>query len=174
MPTLVLSDHLKHVFGQQFTEMDISYSGVGLNQQKSSVGKLKSGERAPALWVKHLPDCTSVNLLDLYDGSFWTVLVMAPAEPTETSRQLIRYALQKQTDFPRAVRAVALSTGPKRPSSLSIDTFVDAEFRFARDNDLPETLLLLVRPDGYIAWVGENPNQDLDSYLIQWLDSRSQ
>jgi len=168
MPTLVLSDHLKHVFGQQFTEMDISYAGTGLQTEESSVGKLKSGERAPALWVKLLPDCILANLLDLYDGHTWTLLAVGSPED-ETTTTLIDYVTARKTKHPAVLRPVLLSTGPKRPNVLSLETYVDAEFRFARDHGLPRSLLLLVRPDGYIAWVGETPNEHLDTYLNDWL-----
>ena len=167
-PAVLLSDHIKHVFGQEFTEMDISYSGVGLNEGDTSIGKLKSGERAPALWVKHLPDCVLTNLLDLYNGHRWTLLVVTTPEGA-TAEELIEFAACKQVEFPDTLRPVLLSVGPKRPASLPFDTYVDAENRFARENDLPEGVLLLVRPDGYIAWVGKSVTSELNLYLDRWL-----
>ena len=168
IPTLVLSDHLKHVFGQQFTEMDISYAGTGLQTASSSVGKLKVGERAPALWIKSLPECVLVNLLDLYDGRTWTLSVVRLPEDEMTST-LTDYATTKSASFSSTLRPVVLSTGPKRPTGLSVESYVDAEFRFTREHDPPQSLLLLVRPDGYMAWVGEKPNKHLDAYLTDWL-----
>lgn len=169
-PTLLSSEHLTHAFEQQFTEMDISYAGVGLDEQKGSLGKLKIGERAPALWVKRLPDCASVNLLELYDGAFWNLLVVASAAyDRQSSQVLIDYAKSKQSSFPHMLRAVLLSEGPQRPHPLPFKTFVDAEARFTREQDLPKQSLLLVRPDGYIAWVAEKNSEELDSYLSRWL-----
>ncbi len=169
-PALLSSDHLTHSFEQQFTEMDVSYAGAGLNEQASSLGKLKAGERSPALWVKRLPDCTLVNLLDLYDGTTWNLLVIASAaEDREELRILIEYARSKQNSFPDVLRAVLLSQGPQRPDPLPFHTVVDAEARFVREQNLPKSSLLLVRPDGYIALATRHGNHDMTAYLNRWL-----
>ncbi len=169
VPVVLDSDHIKHAFEQDFTEMNISYSGVGLNEHETSVGKLKSGVRAPALWVKRLPDCTLANLLDLYNGNTWTLLIVTTPEDISKAQELLTYAAQKKAQFAATLRPVWLSTGPKRPTVLPFDTLVDAENRFARENDLPETLLMLVRPDGYTAWVGKSIDGSLTQYLDHWL-----
>ena len=170
MPTLLLSDRFKHSFGQQFSEMDLNYAGVGLHETASSLGDLKAAWRTPALWVKRLPDCTLANLLDLFDGTAWTLLVIAPAEQDNKKAQaLIDFARSKQASFPRTLRPVLLSQGPKRPATLPFQTVVDAEGRFVREHGLPDTGLLLVRPDGYIAWAAKSGTEELDAYLNHWL-----
>ncbi len=170
MPTLLSIDRFKHSFGQQFLEMDLTYAGVGLNETATSLGHLKSGWRAPALWVKRLPDCTLANLLDLFDGMAWTLLVIAPAgEHGKEALALIDYARSKQGSFPHALRPVLLSQGPQRPAALPFDTVVDGENRYVREHGLPETGLLLVRPDGYIAWAAKGGSKELDAYLNHWL-----
>lgn len=50
-----------------------------------------------------------------------------------------------------------------------LETVVDAEARLAAEHDLPETGLLLVRPDGYIGWAGREADGGLDDYLESWL-----
>lgn len=170
MPTLLTSDRFKHSFGQQFSEMDLTYHGVGLNEAATSLGHLKSGWRTPALWVKRLPDCTLANLLDLFDGTAWTLLVIAPAEQGGKDAQaLVDYARAKQASFPSTLRPVLLSQGPKRPAALPFETVVDAEGRFVREHGLPATGLLLVRPDGYIAWAATGGTEKLDAYLTHWM-----
>ena len=94
---------------------------------------------------------------------------MAPPEVAGASLELAEYARRKQAQFRHSLRSVLLSTGPKRPATLTLDTYVDAESRFARENDLSDTLLVLVRPDGYISWVGERITDELDEYLNRWL-----
>ena len=169
-PLFLSNEHLTHSYEQQFTEMDISYAGVGLNATRSSLGKLKAGERAPALWVKRLPDCILTNVLDLYDGLMWTLLVIATAgEEEEETNTLLDYASSIQSRFSGRLRAVLLSAGPQRPDPLRLDTLVDAEARFIREQDLPKTSLLLVRPDGYIALTTRHKTEEVTAYLHQWL-----
>ena len=169
-PALLKSGVIDRPFNREFTEVAIDYQGIGLSEEASSLGKLRAGDRAPALWVKRLPDCAHANLLDLFDGVRWTLLVIAPAgaEP-ERARPLIEDALTRQAAFPRALRAVLLSQGPKRPDPLAMETMVDAEGRYVRDHNLPASGLLLVRPDGYLGWAGEGGGCELGAYLDRWL-----
>lgn len=169
-PVLLKSGIVDRPFNQEFTEVAIDYKGVGLSEDASSLGKLHAGDRAPALWVKRLPDCAHANLLDLFDGVRWTLLVIATAgsEP-ERARPLIDGALAKQAAFPGALRAVLLSQGPRRPDPLKMETMVDAEGRYVRDHGLPASGMLLVRPDGYIGWAGKDGGRELDAYLDRWL-----
>ncbi len=169
-PLFLSNEHLTHSYEQQFTEMDISYAGVGLNATPSSLGKLKAGERAPALWVKRLPDCTLTNVLDLYDGLKWTLLVIASAgEEEDKTNTLLDYARSTQSRYSDRLRAVLLSAGPQRPNPLTLDTLVDAEARFLREQDLPKASLLLVRPDGYIALTARHDTEEVTAYLHQWV-----
>lgn len=55
-PVVLTSERVKRSLDERFTEVTVSYSGVGLGEEKSSLGGLTSGERAPALWVKRLPE----------------------------------------------------------------------------------------------------------------------
>lgn len=170
LPTLLSSERLQHAFGQQFTEMGVTYAGVGLNEKKNALGDLEAGGRAPALWVKRLPECTLTNLLDLYDGTTWTLLVIAsPAEDAEGTQKLTDYAQTRQSKFPDALRIVLLAQGPQRPDPLPFATLVDAEALFTREHKLPKRGLLLVRPDGYIAWAAKDHGEELDTYLDRWL-----
>ena len=168
-PALLRSGLVDRSFNQAFTEIAVGYGGVGLSQEASSLGGLNGGDRAPALWVKRLPDCTHANLLDLFDGLRWTLLAIAPAgDDPATAQSLIDQALAKQMAFPHALRAVLLSHGPRRPDTLRMETVVDAEGRYPRDHGLPATGLLLVRPDGYIGWAGSG-GRALDAYCDRWL-----
>ena len=170
MPPLLKSGLADPALNKGFTEVAIDYRGIGLSGTGSSLGELKGGDRAPALWVKRLPDCTHANLLDLFDGVRWTLLVVASAgTDPEGARPLIDYAAARQAAFPEALRAALLSQGPRRPDSLVLETMVDAEGRFVRDHGLPDAGLLLVRPDGYIGWASKSADAELDGYLARWL-----
>ena len=168
-PTLLDSDTVKHLVEPSFTEVDLTYAGVGLSEPASKLGKLSAGDRAPALWVKRLPGCTLANLLDLYDGIRWTLLVLGSPGDAEETDALAEYALAKAARHPHQLCAVLLSTGPARPDLPGLDTLVDAEARFVREHDLPTTGLLLVRPDGYLGHLGRRGAADLDAYLDRWL-----
>ena len=169
-PLLLSSDQLQHHFGQQFTEMDITYAGVGLAKHSGSLGKLEVGWRAPALWVKQLPKCSLLNLLELYDGNVWTLLVVTSSQDRGNSEKaLLDFASEKQANYRDQLQVVELSCGPQRPDVLRFTTLVDAESRFTREHDLPATGLLLVRPDGHIAWAAKSFSAELNAYLTQWL-----
>lgn len=170
MPTLLKSELVTRPFNQQFTEVAVTYAGLGVSAQKNSLGKLHAGDRLPALWVKQLPECTSANLLDLVDGVHWTYLVVGPAgsDPGRT-QGLLDDAAATAATYPDAVRAALLTQGPRRPDLVRVTTLVDAEGRFVRDQRLPDLAVVLVRPDGYIGWVGEQAGQELHDFLSRWL-----
>ena len=169
-PVLLGSDAVKHLVEPAFTEVELSYAGVGLSEEARALGGIKAGDRAPALWVKRLPECDLWNLLDLYDGLRWTLLVVASAdEKPETVRRLCEEARDRAAARPRALRATLLSSGPARPESLVIETLVDAEARLVRSHDLPASGFLLVRPDGYVARAEREFGESFDAYLARWL-----
>ena len=155
---------------ERFTEVSVSYRGVGLAEDASKLGRLHSGDRMPGLWVKRLPECAHANLLELFDGLRWTLLVLAPGagHPAE-ARSLVDAALARQSAYPDSLRAALLSWGPQRPDLTGVLTLVDAESRYRADHDLPSTGLLLVRPDGYLGWAGPRADDGLDDYLERWL-----
>lgn len=156
--------------GRAFTEVTISYAGTGLSEQQSSLGRLQAGDRVPPLWVKRLPEYDQANLIDLFDGDRWTLLVMAPAggDP-HRAQPLVDEALAYGARFPLALGTVLLSTGPQRPDPLGLETVVDAEGRFARDHHLPSTGVLLVRPDGYLGYAAQVGGTGLAAYSERWL-----
>ncbi len=90
-------------------------------------------------------------------------------EMAKESPELAEYLCREHAQYGQSLRPVLLSTGPKRPTTLTFETYVDAEHRFAHENDLPDTVLMLVRPDGYIAWLGKGFTDDLDRYFDRWL-----
>lgn len=169
-PLALGSDLVKRSLDDRFTEVAVDYAQVGLSMPKSSLGGLSSGDRAPALEVKRLPECVQANLLELYDSIRWTLLVIAPAgsEPAR-AQPLVEDALARQAALSRNLRALLLSTGPRRPSPLALETAIDAEGRLCAEHRLPDTGMLLVRPDGYLGWVGRDAGAGLDDYLSRWL-----
>lgn len=167
---LLSSNRIKHAFDSPFTEMEFTYAGVGLNEAKSTLGSIEAGARAPALWVKRLPDCALANLLDLYDGTAWTLLAfVATDEDAGTVEALTGFARSMESRYPETVRSAFLSAGPKRPKPLPLLTLVDAEARFTREHGLPASGLLLVRPDGYVAWATRSDTGEVEEYLGRWL-----
>lgn len=169
-PVLLGRDAVKHLAEPAFTEVELSYAGVGLTEAASALGAIKGGDRAPALWVKRLPECGLANLLDLYDGLRWMLLVIASTEEEPgVVRRLCEAARDRAAKRPRILRAALVSAGPTRPGPLVIETLVDAEGRLARTHDLPASGVLLVRPDGYVAHAGREIAEDLDGYLARWL-----
>ncbi len=170
VPLALASDALQEVALRSMTELGLNYTGLGLSSDKTSVGKLEAGARMPAGWTKQLPECSSVNLLDLFDGASWTLLLVhrAGANAEQCAAELAAAgALQARYDA--VLRAVLLSGGPQRPAASRLQTLVDAEERLARAQHLPAISALLVRPDGYLALVAERVGDGIESYLARWL-----
>ena len=158
-------------FDAAFTEVAIDYVGVGLGAQKSSLGRLRAGDRAPALWVKSFPDLVETNVLTLFDGIHWTLVVIgSPTDEPDRLGPLLDRARAVDAAYP-LVRAALLSQGPRRPADPLPLTVIDAEGRYVRDNHLPSAGVLLVRPDGYIGWAGSDTD-GLDDYLDRWATGR--
>jgi len=169
-PLVLKSGLADAALGRAFTEVAVSYAGTGLSGQQSSLGRLQAGDRVPPLWVKRLPEYDQANLIDLFDGDRWTLLVMAPAgSDPHRAQPLVDEALTYGARFPQALRTVLLSTGPQRPGPLGLETVVDAEGRFARDHHLPATGVLLVRPDGYLGYAAQVGGTGLAAYFERWL-----
>lgn len=169
-PKLIAIEAVKKAAEPAFTEVELTYAGVGLSEGGHGLGSIKPGDRAGALWVKRLPHCELANLLDLYDGLRWTLLVVASTGADEaTTRGLVDYARAQQAEHPQQLRAVLLSCGASRPKPLVIETLVDAEARFIREHDLPSNCLMLVRPDGHVARISLDGDDQFDAYLYTWL-----
>ena len=170
VPLALATDALQEVALRSMTELDLNYAGLGLSPEKTSVGKLRAGARVPAVWTKQLPECALVNLLDLFDGATWTLLLVHRAgADAEQCHAEIAAASTLQARYDAVLRAVLLSGGPRRPASSRLQTLVDAEERLARTQDLPPIAALLVRPDGYLALVAERVGDGVAAYLAHWL-----
>jgi 3-(3-hydroxy-phenyl)propionate hydroxylase len=170
VPLALSSEHLREVGLRSLSELDLSYAGLGLSPQNSTVGKLQAGDRMPALWTKQLPECASVNLLDLFDGTRWTLLLVhrAGADADQCHAE-IAAASALAARYEPVLRAVVLHGGPRRPAASRLQTLVDAEERLARAQDLPAISALLVRPDGYLALVTDAVTAGVPTYLAHWL-----
>lgn len=170
VPLALASEQLREVALRSLSELNLSYAGLGLSPNKTSVGKLQAGDRMPALWTKQLPECTSVNLLDLFDGASWTLLLVhRTGADAELGHAEIVAASALQARYDAVLRTVLLSGGPRRPPSSRLQTLVDAEERLARAQDLPPICALLVRPDGYLALVADRVSAGFEAYLAHWL-----
>lgn len=170
VPLALSTDALQKVALRSMTELSLSYAGLGLSAEKTSVGKLQAGDRMPALWTKQLPECASVNLLDLFDGAQWTLLLVHRAgADAEQCHAEIAAASALEARYEGVLRAVLLHGGPRRPATSRLQTLVDAEERLARAQDLPPISALLVRPDGYLALAASSATAGLADYLAQWL-----
>ena len=168
-PIALSSDVLRHAVSHQSTETDLTYAGYGISEEGSKVGNLAGGDRFPALWCKRLPECESINTLDLFNGSRWTVVLAYGADAENGPGEgIFAWVKGVEARYGDLVQTVLISGGPKRPSASSLTVLVDAEDRFARDHDLPPRSAFLVRPDGYIAVGGEDVHE-IDALLSRWL-----
>jgi hypothetical protein len=133
-------------------QLGITYKEMSLSQNCGGVDlKVTSGDRAPdapGLNAKGEP----VRLFDVFRGPHFTLLRLFGPEGPMSGREL------------RGVKRVYVSTAQKADNGAEV--YVDAFGHFASAYGGGKGECMLVRPDGYVGWVGLEENlPDLDRYL---------
>jgi 2-polyprenyl-6-methoxyphenol hydroxylase-like FAD-dependent oxidoreductase len=133
-------------------QLGITYKEMSLSRNCGGVDlKVTSGDRAPdapGLNAKGEP----VRLFDVFRGPHFTLLRLFGPEGPMSGREL------------RGVKRVYVSTAQKADNGAEV--YVDAFGHFASAYGRGKGECMLVRPDGYVGWVGLEENlPDLDRYL---------
>ena len=140
-------------------QLGISYKEMSLSQHSAETQlKLSAGDRAPDAPGEDA-NGKSVRLFDYFRGPHFTFLRIGPSS-----------ASPPNFDSP-AIKQVSIS--PTRPSGNSrgdSTVFVDSAGHFADAYGGAPDEFILLRPDGYIAWIGNKSSfPELRSYLVDRL-----
>ncbi len=140
-------------------QLGISYKEMSLSQHSAETQlKLSAGDRAPDAPGEDA-NGKSVRLFDYFRGPHFTFLRIGPSS-----------ASPPNFDSP-AIKQVSIS--PTRPSGNSrgdSTVFVDSAGHFAAAYGGAPDEFILLRPDGYIAWIGNKSSfPELRSYLVDRL-----
>jgi len=140
-------------------QLGISYKEMSLSQHSAETQlKLSAGDRAPDAPGEDA-NGKSVRLFDYFRGPHFTFLRIGPSSASPSN-----------FDSP-AIKQVSIS--PTRPTGNSrgdSTVFVDSAGHFAAAYGGAPDEFILLRPDGYIAWIGNKSSfPELRSYLVDRL-----
>ena len=142
-------------------QLNISYRGASLSQGVGGqTSKLSSGDRAPDA-PGTLIGGETVRLFDLFRGPHFTLLRVLPDA--------------RNTAIPAHGRLRIVDVlGPDEVASSTseVDTFVDAYGNARVAYGAARGDLILIRPDGYIGWMGSQSDEhELQNYLDRFTGS---
>jgi hypothetical protein len=117
--------------------------------------KVTSGDRAPDAPGLNAKG-EAVRLFDVLRGPQFTLLRLSGADPLRNGRKW------------RGVKCVDVSTAAKADGGAEV--YLDAFGHFADAYGGSGGEYMLVRPDGYVGWIGAEQNlDDLDRYVAEVL-----
>lgn len=139
-------------------QLSLNYRNSSLSKQATSLPlPLQAGDRAPDAPLRDGKG-RHIQLFDLFRGPHFTVLFTGDIPTDELTRLKDKYGDIK-------LFGISQSTDCK-----SADCFIDADGYFASAYGGQQNVIYLVRPDGYIGFIGEN-TRALIVYLDQLLAS---
>ncbi len=166
----------------QLTELDIHYPASMLtNHHASSAwdGTLHPGDRLPDATLLDPATGRQSRLHSLLVGSWHRLLLLPGDSGSEAIERLLDVAQECEAAFGATVRPAwilpATAAGKPLPQSLRsqrpIEVLIDAEGQVCRRLGLCGDALALVRPDGYLGFLGDIASdrellEHLGSYLV--------
>lgn len=138
-------------------QISISYRGQTLSRERLSRRRkgLVAGDRAPDATLPDAATGLPTRLFDVYRGPAFTLLAFGTEQ--------IDSAERVGNDYPSLINVCAI-VGPDGGRPELMRTLVDPRGLVARRYGLTGQALVLIRPDGYIAFRGQT-EQQLRSYL---------
>jgi 2-polyprenyl-6-methoxyphenol hydroxylase-like FAD-dependent oxidoreductase len=158
-PWIVGTEFVQENSTERMSQLSLNYRESQLSVSHHTPGSLRTGDRVPNIDVQVIggqgqaerqPEST--DLFHLLSTDRFTLLFSNPKDPEQTHQ-----SVQK-----------VLSPWKDLLDTYSITSSVDAEPQF-KDAFGAEASLLLVRPDGYAAFIGKEGSLDaLAAYLNDW------
>ncbi len=161
-------------------QLDLNYRGAslarndeaharGLLHRWATRGMPQAGDRAPDARLHDARTGTPTRIFDILRGPHWTLLVFAGrAEGAPTDKRLQDIMERITGTYSDAVRSHLILRSPHAAaaqhdaeSSVSIDTGGEGHTLYRA----PAGTLVLIRPDGYIAFRGNAATDTLFSFL---------
>jgi len=150
--------------GEEVLQLGINYRGSSLSRQNDPPSTpLQAGDRAPDAPLLD-PDGSRVRLFDIFRGPRFTLL----SRGSHDLQGLVRVGER----FKQHLRASTIESGPSRTAAGS-NPLIDDQGHFLHAYGGENGVLFLIRPDGYIGFIGGSKSIDsVESYLEQLHNGR--
>jgi hypothetical protein len=136
--------------------------------KKQAARGLSAGALAPDLELWRLKGDAPQRLLDLWQGQFALLLFTGRDASSPQGRALAELAQRVQRLYP-VIRPHLVVDALEAPAlEPAVPVVLDADYRAHRRYGASGGELVLVRPDGFVAFTGDQPEA-----LLQYLDARS-
>lgn len=137
-------------FVRRSTELDIAYPHSSLNSDHGGDGEIKPGQRAPDASVVEQTSLNPTTLFKLIYQQTWTLLAFDAGQQTQPN--WLAEIDAQIASFPQVSLRPVLAAGKSDSNALRATSLLDLD-RFAHDAyHIDQPTLLLVRPDGYVAF----------------------
>jgi len=138
--------------GNERFQLTLSYRESSLSKQATKLQPpIQAGDRAPDAPLKN-DNGNSITLFDLFRGPHFSLLATGDA--------LIFELLKRQDEYP-VVKLFAID--PSGNPGNHTDCYTDAEGYFKSSYGAQPNMIYLIRPDGYVAFIGDSV-QELVAY----------
>ena len=150
--------------GEEVLQLGLNYRGSSLSRQEDPPSTpLQAGDRAPDAPL-HDHNGNPVRLFDIFRGPRFTLL----SRGSHDLQGLIRVGER----FKQHLRAYTIESGPSRTAAGS-NPLIDDTGHFLHAYGGENGELFLIRPDGYIGFIGGSKSIDsVESYLEPLYDER--
>jgi len=175
-PFLLSKSVLRTRLMETLEEIRIGYPDSSLSEDHRGSTGVVAGERAPDALVVRQSDCETLRIHVLLQGVQWTLLAFAGYHPRPEDLQALQATRTRITErYSRQIKRYLVVQRALEGVGNLETTVVDAEL-FAHDHfGLVEPALILVRPDGYLAFRGRVGDAELlQAYLDKFLLAGSQ
>ena len=155
-PVVMRLEALQERMRSNLAEMNISYRGSALAEDRGGSNGPAAGDRAPDARIVRLPAMETVHLMDLFRGPQWTLLLLGGAQPAaEAVRELARLGTAVLNDLPASLSGYLVLTETV-PGALIWERpiLMDREHELHRKYGAHGACVYLVRPDGYVGFRG--------------------
>ena len=165
MPLLSGLPPARHSMASEASETDISYRKSPIVDEYHGghfgharfVGGPRAGERAPDAGPLRRADGTDARLYDLIRHGAHTLLLLAGERHDDRAWEALLATVGAAGDFGELVRPFVVTLDGAEPDER---TLIDVEGDLHHRYQAHAPTLLLVRPDGYLGFVGRPPDPD--------------
>ncbi len=155
-PTALRFAKVRKTIAEFYTEVDVSYPNSALNDAHAMLSP-KPGEHVRDGEVVSWPGLEPLRFYDLLRGLHWTAIAFSGAEPQENDLATLQGGMDSlvQRWGPDRLAARLIVQAPSVPMlafGTTVPIALDAWGRLHRSYGAADGALLLVRPDGYVAF----------------------
>ena len=179
-PTALKVHKVRETISAFYTEVDVAYPESPLNDARGRHAP-KPGEHIVDGALVRWPDLEPLRLYDLMRGLHWTVIAFSGVDPAPealavTRRRLANLVQRWGADRMKGAMIVQAPHGPDAADAEGVSVALDAWGGLHEVYGASAGALLLVRPDGYIAFDRNDNDNDvaaLQKHLARVLGSEA-